>query len=276
MKKISIMIAVVIVLLPIASKASTIDVNLSDSPYFPSEVDINRAPANKNVTVIKRENEAETKVTVDGETTDVDGKYHRNFGTALFGATSLVIKIGNETWEGIIGCGNYTSEEQKKPAKKQSMLESLPFDSFGSFAILDGDCYGQIQVINLDTDYAYEFSELLIYSDLDGSYFDTPDFDSPEAIATGRLVSNIIEETLMEKVEVTPMGQAGSLITVPSGILYNSNDYVLLTGMSHKIDGDGNPIGDDVGFSIAIIPEPATILLLGLGGLALLRRRRKA
>ena len=33
---------------------------------------------------------------------------------------------------------------------------------------------------------------------------------------------------------------------------------------------------EGVGGSINIIPEPATIVFLGLGGLALLRRRRKA
>ncbi len=39
-----------------------------------------------------------------------------------------------------------------------------------------------------------------------------------------------------------------------------------------KIDGTG-PLYDNV--SIVVIPEPATMTLIGLGGLALIRRRRQ-
>ena len=38
-----------------------------------------------------------------------------------------------------------------------------------------------------------------------------------------------------------------------------------------------NPAGqdDDVGFRVAAVPEPATLTLLALGGLVLMRRRRE-
>ena len=50
-------------------------------------------------------------------------------------------------------------------------------------------------------------------------------------------------------------------------------------GFTNDMLGSGNdgavPMGDPFAMQVNIIPEPATMSLLALGGLAMLRRRRK-
>ena len=54
---------------------------------------------------------------------------------------------------------------------------------------------------------------------------------------------------------------------------YEFFDYTL--GYSYRfIYGSPSNVGTNVGFRVAQVPEPATLALLALAGLALIRRRR--
>ena len=66
----------------------------------------------------------------------------------------------------------------------------------------------------------------------------------------------------------TPIGSRRGL---RGGSYYNDCDYLRSSGRHYDHPDTGYY---SVGFRVASVPEPATVLLLGLGGLALLRRRR--
>ena len=60
-------------------------------------------------------------------------------------------------------------------------------------------------------------------------------------------------------------------LTTPTGL--GAQDFAALSAGLLNAAGDG--FLQDVTTSYEVIPEPATMLLLGIGGLALIRRRRK-
>lgn len=272
MKKLIIISIAVIALTPIAGKSSSMEIKITGGFVSGiSGVEITDGK-NKGVQVHAVEgNGSETKLC--SGTTDKDGKYSKDsIDKGLSTNTeNLKVLIGSETWLGITTDGKYDSEEQKKAANQKVEIQSLMFDSFGSIFSYEDGLYAQVQVINQDTQYAYEFPSLVIYDDLDELYFNTDAFDSQEAINTGQLVSDVISE--MGKAGVTKMGDGGNIITVPSGIINNPERYVLLKGTAHKIDDEGNPVGPDIDFGIAIVPEPATICLLAIGAMTVLRKK---
>ena len=87
-----------------------------------------------------------------------------------------------------------------------------------------------------------------------------------------------------------PAGWAASVIAPVAGILPNTNNVAGYVGTINYVNATGSPIAigyDDIfGFKISFLgstnfttqqvptPEPATIGLLGLGAMALLRRRK--
>ena len=75
-------------------------------------------------------------------------------------------------------------------------------------------------------------------------------------------------KTMSEKIDVFGIGNA--FRTVGSGVTANlegSIDEVRISGIERG--------ADDMLFTTAPVPEPSTTLLMGLGGLALILRRRK-
>ena len=61
---------------------------------------------------------------------------------------------------------------------------------------------------------------------------------------------------------------------VEDGLITGYNPDFTLTGWDETLNNVAWKWDDDIGMTIWAIPEPATVLLLGLGGLALIRKKR--
>ena len=83
-------------------------------------------------------------------------------------------------------------------------------------------------------------------------------------IAAGSLGSGVIVNTPIAYIDVIATGMGSVTLTMVDGSQFGANTL----DEGGPIAGFGNPLTLDT------VPEPMTIALLGLGGLALLRRRR--
>jgi hypothetical protein len=195
------------------------------------------------------------------------------------GASSVDITIAAEHFRGITTTGNYTSAEQVAGAPKVfGTFDGLPFDFLGSFVDVGGTLFGQLQLFNNSTQFAFDFTSLDVYTGLDLSFFNSTDFASASAIASGALAYDFI--ALNGGGASIPLagGAASSILTFPAGPLA-SDRYILLTGNARPILGPGQ-FGTPTEFAIAAaaVPEPSTLMLLitGVAGMIGYGLRRKA
>lgn len=169
------------------------------------------------------------------------------------------------------------------------------------------DDSGRIWVASLGNDSLYRVSSdgLNVASLSVGTPIDV-DFDGSTVLVTryeGRLISRFDADTLLSlgsditvpwaELELDPDGQGGygalsSIVMIPGLGFYVSNESGQTAdekSIYGRIDGNSGWLGgkfytdlynDDNDPILYVIPEPATICLLGLGGLALLRRKRRS
>lgn len=140
------------------------------------------------------------------------------------------------------------------------------------------------------------------YSDLTNVVEYEPDGDPGYAISLGASTGNLVS------LHDFDLGNFGAQITIPgltvkdgtNNVLFSQSNFVLpgsgtmthlhfdfnsapLTAQSLTITLDLSGLGgnsdnvgiDNIGFSQSAVPEPATLAALGIGALALLKRRRK-
>ena len=86
-------------------------------------------------------------------------------------------------------------------------------------------------------------------------------------------VSVSIDELNADGTAVTTAGLVSASGTVTNAAIYA--DTTLFAGFHVSFAGSGNTHGSEFdNFNLAIVPEPTSLALVGLGGLCLLRRRR--
>jgi hypothetical protein len=197
--------------------------------------------------------------------------------------------LKEENWY-ITTSGTYTSAQEQKALFEpgESRFAGLPFDqSYFAYEDISGGLQGQLALINSSTTAAYNFSSLSIYTDLDTSFFNSSDFDSTAAIASGHLALDAVAAMGVGAVQIPLNGlqslpepsQTFPILDFPLGSV-EPDTYVLVTGTASPILSDGSfGPGTTFSFAIAPIPEPSSLMLLCsvsvlIGLLSYFRQRR--
>lgn len=173
---------------------------------------------------------------------------------------SLRIVGDMETWEGITKTGAYKSEEQKKkdkaPGSYQDRPNGLPFQFLPNFWSYVEGTFAQIDIINTSPFFAYSFTSLSLYKGLSPVYWQTDQFDSPAAIATGTFQWDFVSDNGSASIAKAG-GDVAPILAFPLGTPSDPS-YDLLTGVARPILGPG-VYGDPVSFSTAFraVPEPS-------------------
>lgn len=119
---------------------------------------------------------------------------------------------------------------------------------------------------------------------VDSIYLDWQDFDNfgnfqsagRDKIYTATLRNSSMTQLALKAVQTASATSGQDTLTFDAPVLLtNSDTYILNIRAEHGSNASGNNTGLDA-FEIrgTTIPEPSSILLFGLGGLVLLRRRR--
>jgi hypothetical protein len=83
------------------------------------------------------------------------------------------------------GAPRTKKKRSKAPGSYQDRPNGLPFEFLPNFwSDAEGTC-AQIDIFNTSSFYAYSFTSLKLYKALSPVYWQTDQFDSPAAIATG-------------------------------------------------------------------------------------------
>jgi hypothetical protein len=177
---------------------------------------------------------------------------------------TVTVTALNETWSNRVPNNTVVLSDQERAAqkaKKLTRLNGLPFDDSSSLAFVSDlstipGVFDDLQLTDSSTGTSYELTSLQVFVDLDPAFFNQTDFDSPQAIATGMLNSDI------SNVELS----ANSFIGFGAGPAI-PDTYVLILGTANAILSDGS-LGSPTEFSFAdlvSVPEPDTLALSVLG-----------
>ncbi len=96
----------------------------------------------------------------------------------------------------------------------------------------------------------------------------------------GNIVGDIISNRILTSASPADSEFVFGTVSAPAPAGSVAVRFVLVTGafddvdMSGGVSGGGAPFYDDAALTIQAVPEPATLSLLAVGGLAALRRRR--
>jgi hypothetical protein len=231
---------------------------------------------NKDVKITVNEPGGTDGTIASGTTDNVGGYSSGDLAGLTAGASSVDIEVGGEHFKGVTKDGIYTSEEQKKKAKGlQATFNELPFDFFGSFVTFEGDLFGQLQLMNNSTEFAFDFSSLILFTGLDLSFFNPIEYASISAMASGTMAYDFLSLNGGEASIPLAGGSASPILTFPTGPL-SYDKYILLAGTARPIIGQ-DQYGDEIMFTVAAanVPEPASIVLFGIAFIVLVFRRSK-
>ena len=175
------------------------------------------------------------------------------------------------TWQSVAGWAAGTTTMTGAGLRAEVTYQVLQDSGTGGYAYL-------YQVENTGLDETWHIIEMLSLTDFFGADGDTPlgylTANQPSAFQAGTPVPNGASVNTLSgpTISFNFSGYLGNQVNVgqASEVLYVLSDFAPTMIMGNVIDGS---IGD--GPVVGPVPEPATMSLLGLGGLALMRRRRK-
>lgn len=192
------------------------------------------------------------------------------------------ITVGGEHFTGVMCSQRCLGEQDLKSKEEENQHSSLDLHDFhgsafafaGSYALFDkgieGTPFNQFDFVNSSSS-AYLVTSLQLYQGLEGSYFNTSEFDSAAAIATGSLYRDVTAD--LGSFEIG----AGEQRLFSENISLGSHQYDLMAGFLRQIQPDGS-LGPSEWFAIGSqpAPEPSSLLLMGSGilGLSELLRKR--
>jgi hypothetical protein len=191
-----------------------------------------------------------------------------------------------ENWY-VTSSGTYLSAQETRDLfeSDHSRLAGLPFDnSYVTFGNDSGTLTGQLALVNASTAFAYDFTSLRIYKNLDLAFFNNAQFDSAAAIASGSLAIDGL--SLLGALQIPLAGlellpepdQTFPFLVFPLGTV-TPGTYVLALGSARPIFADGN-FGAATPFSIGIQVTPEPSFFAPVGAIAVLLsfvcRRRTA
>lgn len=223
-------------------------------------------------------------VTADGQRVDAGDGF-----STLSGTFELTISgpdttnwqklkiVGDETWEGITKEGPYESEKQKKkqkaPGSFQDRPNGLPFEFLPNLWTDGDETFAQIDIINTSPVFAYSFTSLKLFKGLSLVYWQTDQFDSPAAIATGTFQWDFVSDNGSASITKAG-GDVAPILAFPLGTP-SFLSYDLLTGVARPILAPGvygDPISFSTGFSA--VPEPSSRAIVMLVCVAFGFRKR--
>jgi hypothetical protein len=193
-----------------------------------------------------------------------------------------------ENWY-VTTSGTYLSAQETKYLFESGneRLAGLPFTpSYATYADDQGTNVGQLTLVNTSTSFPYDFTSLLVYKNLDVAFFDSTQFDSATAIASGTLAIDALAQLGVMQIPVAGLeslpepSQTFPLMVLPlAGV--TPNTYILAVGNARPILADGS-FGPSTLFSVGIeltpeVPEPARLpvwLIMTTFACAGIRRRR--
>jgi hypothetical protein len=199
----------------------------------------------------------------------------------LSSSDSLTIKIGSDTWSGIKADGSVVLSKQQDKHGGSDSLDDGSTDqlrgsglnlnsSYGSLFALATGTYGQFNLVNTGAT-GYAFASLHVYEGINDAFFGTSQFDSAAAIASSTSSLDILSVDGPSGIGPAGLpGFAGELTLGGFGPL-PANSYLLLVG-TVAADMGNDEFGPQQSFSIAtaLIPEPGTPELMGVGMLGLI------
>ncbi len=175
-------------------------------------------------------------------------------------------KPGADTFPGISISGTYYSEEQEEEREfgHDEDFPDLQASSM-SYFFHGGTLFAQFELFNNSSVLAYDFTAMQIYDGLDLAFFNSVDFASPAAIASGVLALDVLAVTSfarLPRVDPDPLSFSSLVLSVP-GI--DPTGYQLVVGFARPISLSGE-VGEPAHFAFATtVPGPPSLILLGLG-----------
>lgn len=223
-----------------------------------------------------------TKISAAGDDTGAAGTYTAPDQPFVGKGGTFVFVIDNpntggvDTYSLVRGNGKAVSKEEEA-AKRKAMQNGRGLAPGGinvdNAVFFDdgGSTYAQIDLANQDTANNYEFTTLQLYINLNPVYFNTPNFDSSQAMSTGTLDQDLSGQELDAAASLSQ----DSWFSVDSDPV-EAGTYQLLVGEAAPILPDGS-LGTPFAFSEGVedVPEPASLSALALVGAAMLGRRRR-
>jgi hypothetical protein len=209
-------------------------------------------------------------------TTNASGDSGANHNITGLNGT-FEIDIGGENYVGIVNGGNYTSiQEQNKAAPGFfSGLFSVLGSSFSTISVLNGVTTDQFNLVNSSTLYPYVFTSLLVYKDLNMSFFTQSQFDSAAAIASGTFVEDLVADSGGVGIPVAGGGDIPEISIPVAGL--SPDGYQLVFGVAEPYLGNGE-FGSPFDFALAstTAPEASTwaMMIIGFAGLGFAGYRR--